>query len=49
VYFSILNGAGEAGEATIVVEDDAAGAAGENLTFNATLTSTQTPLEYAWA
>ncbi|MCL2567948.1 MAG: hypothetical protein FWE12_00715 [Oscillospiraceae bacterium] len=49
VYFSILNGAGEAGEATVVVEDDAAGAAGENLTFSATLTSTQTPTEYAWA
>ena len=48
VYFSILNGVGESGVAAIVVEDDAAGAAGEALTFNATLTSTKTPDEYAF-
>ena len=46
VYFSILNGVGEHGTATIVVDDDAAGAAGETLSFNATLTSTETPQEY---
>jgi len=49
VYFSILNGLGEHGVATVVVEDDAAGAAGEALTFNASLTSTQTPVEYAFS
>jgi len=49
VYFSILNGVGETGEATIVVEEDAAGAAGENLSFSATLTSTETPREYEFS
>jgi len=49
VYFSILSGVGESGVATVVVEEDAAGAAGENLSFSATLTSTETPVEYAYS
>jgi len=48
VYFSVLSGIGENGEATVVIDEDAAGAAGENLSFSATLTSTMTPAEYAF-
>lgn len=48
VYFAIQNGKGELGQATIVVEGDAQGVAGENLTFNAILTSTIVPKEYTY-
>lgn len=48
VYFAIQNGKGEIGQVTIVVESDASGAAGENLSFSAALTSTKTPVQYKY-
>lgn len=49
VYFAIQNGVGEKGQVTVVVDDDASGASGDNLSFSATLTSTSMPAEYAYA
>jgi len=49
VYFNILTGKGEKGMISIAVEDDLAGAAGENASFSATLTSTCMPEEYTYA
>lgn len=48
VHFNILTGKGEKGLISIVVEDDAGGAAGENSSWSATLTSEGTPSEYAY-
>ena len=48
VYFNILTGQGEQGKISIAVEDDLAGAAGENASFTATLTSTVKPAEYTY-
>ncbi len=49
VYFNMLTGKGERGTISIAVEDDLAGAAGENASFSATLTSTVKPTEYTYA
>lgn len=49
VYFNLLTGKGERGSISIAVEDDLAGAAGENASFSAALTSTVKPAEYAYA
>lgn len=49
VYFNILTGAGESGKIAIAVEDDLSGAAGENASFSATLTSTVKPVVYNYA
>lgn len=49
VYFNLLTGKGERGKISIAVEDDLAGAAGENASFTATLTSTVKPTEYTYA
>lgn len=48
VYFNILTGKGEQGKLSIVVEDDLSGAAGDNASFSATLTSTVKPTEYTY-
>ena len=48
VYFNMLTGKGEQGSISIVVEDDLAGAAGENASFSAALTSTTKPVEYTF-
>ena len=48
VYFNILTGKGERGIISIAVEDDLSGAAGENASFSATLTSTVLPTEYTY-
>jgi hypothetical protein len=48
VYFNLLTGKGEKGNISIAVEDDLAGAAGENASFSATLTSTVKPIEYVY-
>lgn len=48
VYFNMLTGKGERGSISIAVEDDLAGAAGENASFSATLTSTAKPTEYTY-
>jgi hypothetical protein len=48
VYFNMLTGKGEKGKISIAVEDDLAGAAGENASFTATLSSTEKPEEYTW-
>lgn len=48
VYFAIQNGEGEKGMATLIVDEDAAGAAGDKLSFGVTLTSTKTPEEYVY-
>ena len=48
VYFNLLTGKGEKGNISIAVEDDLAGAAGENASFSATLTSTEKPEEYTY-
>lgn len=48
VYFDRLTGAGEKGKVAIAVEDDLSGAAGENASFSANLTSTVKPDEYAY-
>jgi len=49
VYFNLLTGKGERGNVSIAVEDDLSGAAGENASFSATLTSTAKPAEYTYA
>lgn len=49
VYFNMLTGKGEKGSVSIAVEDDLAGAAGENASFTATLTSTVKPTEYTYS
>ena len=49
MYFNILTGKGEKGKISIAVEDDLSGAAGENASFSATLTSTIKPTEYTYA
>lgn len=49
VYFNMLTGKGEKGSISITVEDDLSGAAGENASFSATLTSTIKPTEYTYA
>ena len=49
VYFNMLTGKGEKGNISIAVEDDLSGAAGENASFSATLTSTIKPTEYTYA
>lgn len=49
VYFNLLTGKGEQGKISIAVEDDLSGAAGENASFSATLTSTVKPTEYTYA
>lgn len=48
VYFNMLTGKGERGSISIAVEDDLSGAAGENASFSATLTSTVLPTEYTY-
>ena len=48
VYFNMLTGKGERGSLSIAVEDDLSGAAGENASFSATLTSTVKPMEYTY-
>lgn len=48
VYFNALTGKGEKGKIAIMVEDDTAGAAGENATFSATLYAQGTPEEYTY-
>lgn len=49
VYFCSLTGKGEKGKVSVVVSDDLAGAAGEDATFGATLTSRGTPAEYTYS
>ena len=49
VYFNMLTGKGEQGSLSIAVEDDAAGAAGENAGWSATLTARGTPTEYTYS
>ncbi|MEG2575887.1 MAG: hypothetical protein RSA41_07625 [Christensenella sp.] len=48
VYFNILTGKGEKGKVSIVVEDDLSGAAGEDASFSATLSSQGEPVEYTY-
>lgn len=48
VYFNLLTGEGEKGSVSIAVEDDLAGAAGENASFSSTMTSTAKPAEYTY-
>jgi len=49
VYFNLLTGKGEKGSVSIVVENDLAGAAGDNASFSASLTSTRKPDEYSYS
>ena len=48
VYFNALTGKGEKGKIAIMVEDDTAGAAGENASFSATLYAQGKPEEYSY-
>lgn len=48
VYFNMLTGQGEQGMLSIVIDDDYAGAASEDSTFSATLSSTEAPTEYTY-
>ena len=48
VYFNMLNGKGEQGTISIVVDEDPNGAAGANAGFKATLTAKGTPQEYTY-
>lgn len=48
VYLNALTGIGEKGKIAIMVEDDTAGAAGENATFSATLYAQGTPTEFTY-
>lgn len=49
VYFDRLTGKGEQGRISISVEDDLSGAAGDNASFSATLTSVGLPAEYTYS
>lgn len=49
VYFDRLTGKGEQGKVSIAIEDDLSGAAGENASFSATLTSVGIPKEYTYS
>lgn len=49
VYFDRLTGKGEQGKVSIAIEDDLSGAAGENASFSATLTSVGIPTEYTYS
>ena len=49
VYFNLLTGVGEQGDLCIQVEDDPAGAAGENAGISATLSARGVPAEYTYA
>ncbi len=49
IYFCILTGKGEKGKVSIAVEDDLAGAAGEDATFSVALSSQGEPTEYLYA
>lgn len=49
IYFNILTGKGEKGIVSIAVTEDLSGAAGENATFTATLSSRGTPVEYTYS
>lgn len=48
VYFAIQSGKGEKGSVTVIVDSDASGASGNNLSFSASLTSTTMPTEYSY-
>lgn len=48
VYFNMLNGKGEQGSISIVIDEDPNGAAGGNAGFKATLTAKGTPKEYTY-
>ena len=49
VYFNILNGKGEKGEVSIIVDSDSSGAAGESAGFSVTLKkSGAAPAEYTY-
>lgn len=49
VYFCLLNGKGEQGVASLIVNSDSSGNAGENTSFEAELkNSGQMPTEFAW-
>lgn len=48
VYINMLTGIGERGSVSIAIEDDLSGAAGENASFSATLTSTVKPVAYSY-
>lgn len=49
VYFDVRTGKGEKGTATIIINSDIGGAAGENQTFDVTMTSTSEPAEYTYS
>ncbi len=49
LYFNLLTGEGEQGTVTIIMSDTQAGDAGENASFKAELTSTQTPQKYVYS
>lgn len=48
IYFNILTGKGEKGNATLLVEDEPGGSAGENATFGFTLNTVATPAEFCY-
>lgn len=49
VWFSLRTGKGEKGTASILVNDDASGNAGENAAFKLELKAMATPAEYAYS
>lgn len=49
VYFCKITGKGEKGMASIVIEEDPSGAAGNNAGIKATLTARGTPREYTYS
>lgn len=49
VYFCMLTGKGEQGQATIMVGDDTAGEAGASATISATLTAFGEPTEFTYS
>ncbi len=46
VHFCLLTGKGEKGICSILMEEDAAGGAGANSSFKATLSTSKNPIEY---
>lgn len=49
VYFSMLTGEGEKGEAAIIVNSDGGGDAGNTAEFDVDISATKTPGEYTYA
>lgn len=49
VYFSMLTGKGEKGKASVIVNNDASGGAGDNAGISVTVSGTEKPTEFTYS